>query len=187
MLAALQAGAQALPFVPVRGLLESDLLRTRPDYKVVANPFDESEQIVLVPALRPEFALLHGFQADAHGNVLLPGGLDGVLAAQAAERVIVTVEELVDHDLFEHPRPGVVLPALYVESVVLAPSGARPTGCPGYYEVDGAAIQDYLRAAADPTAFAAYLARSVLRPEGEEGGREDFETAGAAGGKRVGS
>ncbi len=169
MLTALQAGAQNLPYTPVRGLLESDLLRSRPEYKVVPNPFDPAEQTVVVPALQPEVALLHGFKADSSGNVLLHGGQDGRLAALASNKVIVSVEELVERNLFDHPEAGAVLAEVYIDSVVLAPFGAHPAACPGYYELDVEAMQTYLKAATDADAFTAYL-RSTVHECGGHGG-----------------
>jgi len=69
--AALQAGEKGLPFIPLRGLLGSDLVVHRADWKVIDNPFQTGDPIVLLPAIRPDFALFHAPLADRFGNVFI--------------------------------------------------------------------------------------------------------------------
>ena len=69
-MAALQAGVMNVPFVPVRGLLGTDYMRVRPDFKEIANPYDPRERIALVPAIAPDVAVFHGWQGDRFGNVV---------------------------------------------------------------------------------------------------------------------
>src|SRR5262245_43371936 len=57
--AALQAAEKGVPFMPLRGLIGSDVLAHRPDWRVIDNPFGERDVIVLVPALQAEVALFH--------------------------------------------------------------------------------------------------------------------------------
>ncbi|HEY7201578.1 MAG TPA: CoA transferase, partial [Candidatus Dormibacteraeota bacterium] len=71
MLMALQAGASGVSFTPVPGLLGSDLVARRPDFQVIDDPFRAGQQVVLVPAIAPEFALLRGRRADTDGNVVI--------------------------------------------------------------------------------------------------------------------
>ena len=71
-----------VPFVPVRGLLGTDYMRVRPDFKAVANPYDEREEIALVPAVAPDVAVFHGWKRDRHGNV----DLEDLRAKAAAHR-----------------------------------------------------------------------------------------------------
>lgn len=94
MLMALQAGASGVSFGPVPGLLGSDLLRRRPDFRVVDDPYRPGEHVVLVPAITPEFALLHGRRADLDGNVVIGTEYDDRLVAQASRRVVYSVEEV---------------------------------------------------------------------------------------------
>ena len=97
--AALQAGEKGIPFIPLRGVIGSDVLGHRGDWKVMDNPFsDDSDPVLLLPAIRPEVALFHARRADRNGNVFV--GVQGELAimAHAAERTFVTVEEVVDGD-----------------------------------------------------------------------------------------
>lgn len=69
--AALQAGIKGIPFIPLRGLIGSDVLSKRDDWKVIDNPFAHDDPIVLLPAIRPDVALLHAAKADRHGNVYI--------------------------------------------------------------------------------------------------------------------
>ena len=57
-----------VPFVPVRGLLGTDYLKVRPDFRVLPNPYDPKEPIVIVPAVAPDVAVFHGFKGDRHGK-----------------------------------------------------------------------------------------------------------------------
>src|SRR5215467_13696571 len=67
--AAFQATEKGVPFAPLRGLIGSDILNVRPDWKVIDNPFGNDDPIVLLPAIKPDVALIHAPMADQHGNV----------------------------------------------------------------------------------------------------------------------
>jgi glutaconate CoA-transferase subunit A len=161
-MSALQAGVMNVPFVPVRGLLGTDYLRVRPDFLEVPNPYDPAEPIVLVPAIAPDVAVFHGLAGDRHGNVLVTGERDAKLIAQAARRVIATVEQIVDGDLRARPRTAELVPGIHVSAVVHAPRGAHPTGCRGLYGDDGDHLREYVAAARSDESFRAYLERYVL-------------------------
>jgi glutaconate CoA-transferase subunit A len=150
-----------VPFVPVRGLLHTDYMTIRPDFREIPNPYDPAEPIAIVPAIVPDVAVFHGFRADRWGNVITTGAADAKLIAQAARRVIATVEEIADTDLSRTPHTGALVSGLHVTAVVHAPRGAHPTSCAGYYGDDGAHIRGYLAAAATDAAFDAYLRRYV--------------------------
>src|SRR5215467_10319181 len=94
MLMALQAGASGVSFTPVPGLLGSDLLRRRTDFRVVDDPFRPGERVVLVPAISPDVALLQGRRADAEGAVVIGTDTDDRLVAQASRHVIFAVAEV---------------------------------------------------------------------------------------------
>lgn len=151
-----------VPFVPVRGLLGTDYMKVRPDFKQIANPYDPGEPIAIVPAIAPDVAVFHGHQADRHGNVVASRAADAKLIAQAAQRVIATVEELVDGDLAAEPVRGALVPGIHLTAVVHAPRGAHPTSCRGRYGVDRAHLLEYLEAAQSDAAFKRYLDRYVL-------------------------
>ncbi|HEX4261834.1 MAG TPA: CoA-transferase, partial [Acetobacteraceae bacterium] len=99
----LQAAEKGVPFMPLRGLLGSDILAHRPDWRVIDNPFaeggggparggGEADPIVLLPALVPDFALFHAVAADAEGNVWVGRHRECATIAHAARRTLVTVE-----------------------------------------------------------------------------------------------
>jgi glutaconate CoA-transferase subunit A len=165
--AGLQAAEKGLPFMPLRGVIGSDVLAFRDDWKVIDNPFAEGAEdpLLLLPAIRPDVALFHARRADRRGNVWI--GVQGELAimAHAAKRTLVTVEEVVDGDLMagEASAAG-TLPALYVSAVAEAPEGARPVGFLDFYPADEAHLTDYARLARSAEGFAAYLAREAAAP-----------------------
>lgn len=156
--AALQAGEKGIPFMPLRGILGTDLLAARPDWKVLDNPFAPGDAVVLLPAIRPDVALFHAPAADRHGNVFVGRQRDLVTLGHAARRTCVTVETLVEGNLMDDPdrAPG-VLPALYVDCVALAPGGAQPLRFADAYGDDEAALARYAAMARTPEGFAAWL------------------------------
>lgn len=151
-----------VPFVPVRGLLGTDYMKIRPDFRAMTNPYDSREEIAIVPAIVPDVAVFHGFRGDRYGNVLASGSTDAKLIAQASKRAIATVEEIVADDLLRAPHTGVVIPGIHVAAVVPVPRGAHPTSCHGYYGDDGEHIRAYMKAAASEVTFKTYLDRYVL-------------------------
>lgn len=155
---ALQATEKGLPFLPVRGILGSDLLAARPDWKVVDNPFPPHDPIVLVPAIRPDVALLHAPLADALGNVWIGVRRELMLMAHAAATTLVSVERIQNGSLLADPwtAPGTI-PALYVDAFAVVEGGARPTALWGE-AADRAALEDYARAAGSADGFASWLA-----------------------------
>ena len=157
--AAMEAGRKGIPFIPLRGLLGSDLVVHRPDWKTIDNPFAKDDPILLLPAIRPDVALIHAPYADRDGNIFIGRRRDFALMAQAARQgALVTVEEVRDIDLMasEVTAAG-VLPAIYVEATAVAPRGAWPLGLPGSYEIDEAHFRRYGELARTPDGFARYL------------------------------
>ena len=157
--AAFQAAEKGVPFLPLRGILGSDLLRHRPDWRVIQNPLTETpDPIVLIPAIRPDVALFNAARADAAGNGWL--GLRRELAtlAHAARRTLVTVEDIHPGDLLADPAlaPG-TLPHLYVDRIALAPGGAWPLGFADRYPADDGALARYAEAARTAAGFRALL------------------------------
>jgi glutaconate CoA-transferase, subunit A len=162
--AALQAGAKAIPFIPLRGILGTDLLAHRPDWKVIDNPFQAGDPIVLLPALRPDFALFHAPLADRSGNVFIGRWRELLTMAHAAHRTLVTVERIVETELMEDPmRAAGVVPAIYVDSIAVAPGGARPLRFGDDYPLDEAALTRYAVAARTDAGFAEWLSEWLAR------------------------
>jgi glutaconate CoA-transferase subunit A len=121
MLMALQAGASGVSFTPVPGLFGSDLLRVRQDFRVLDDPFRPGERVVLVPAIAPEFALLHGRRADPDGNVVIGAEYDDRLVAQAARHVVFSVEELREDATRTLAAGEQVVPAACVDALMIVP------------------------------------------------------------------
>src|SRR5579863_5137009 len=158
-----QAAEKGVPFMPLRGLLGSDVLAHRPDWKVVDNPFGNDDPIVLLPALRPDVALFHAPLADRAGNVFIGTQRELVAMAHAARKTVVTVEKIHDGDLLRDPVLAAgTLPGFYVEAVAVAPRGAWPLPLPDHYGTDAAHMTEYARLAATPEGFAQYLDRYVF-------------------------
>src|SRR6201999_3949470 len=134
-----QAAEKGVPFMPLRGLIGSDVLTHRPDWKVIDNPFGDSDPIALLPALVPDVALFHAPLADRAGNVFVGTQRELVTMAHAARKTVVTVEKIHDGDLLRVPSLAAgTLPGFYIEAVALAPRGAWPLSLPGHYGVDAA-------------------------------------------------
>jgi glutaconate CoA-transferase subunit A len=148
--AALQAAEKGLPFTPLRGLIGSDLLKYRPDWKVIQNPFaTDPDPIVLLPALRPDVALFHCAAADREGNIWVGRRQELSVIAHASRETLVTVERVLDVNFFDREEIiSGVLPSLYVSGIAVAERGAWPLGLDDEYPVDGAAIARYAEAGA---------------------------------------
>ncbi len=164
--AGLQAAEKGLPFMALRGLIGSDILAHRPDWKVIDNPFAEGDPIVVLPALRPDVALLHAPLADRDGNVWIGIRRELMLMAHAARSTLVTVERVVDGSLLrDAARAAGTIPGLYVSAIAEAPQGAWPLGLFDTYPRDEAHLARYVERAATAEGFSAYLAEHVLDTE----------------------
>lgn len=150
------AGASGLPFGVLRGYGGTDLALHTPTVRTVTCPFT-GERLAAVAALRPDVTIVHAQQADRAGNVQL-WGIAGVQkeAVLAAERVLVTVEELVE-DLTPVPG-GIVLPSWVIDRVAVVPGGAAPSYAQGYYERDNDAYLAWDAISRDRERFGTWLA-----------------------------
>src|SRR6185437_2161922 len=160
----LQAAEKGVPFMPLRGVIGSDILAHRPDWKVIDNPFAASgDPIVLLPALQPDIAVFNAVMADPEGNVWVGKRRELATIAHAARRVLVTVERLTDQNLLEDDRlaPGTIS-GTYVDGVALAERGAWPIALLDEYGFDAAHMAEYARLARSEDGFRAYLDRYVL-------------------------
>ena len=160
--AGLQAAQKGIPFMPLRGVLGSDLVSHRDDWKVIDNPFAEAadDPILLLPAIRPDVALFHAPRADRHGNVWIGPQRELMTMAHAAKETLVTVEAIVDGDLLASDETAAgTIPSLYVSAVAEAEFGARPLAFWDAYPAEAAQISDYVRLARSQDGFARYVAR----------------------------
>jgi len=161
---ALQAAEKGVPFMPLRGVLGSDILAHRGDWKVIDNPFAEAaDPILLVAALAPEFAAFHAACADSHGNVYVGRRRELATIAHASRRVLVTVERMVEGNLLDDERLAAgSINGVYIEAVALAPRGAWPSGLLDEYPPDAEHLAEYGRLARTDDGFRTYLDRFVL-------------------------
>ena len=160
--AAFQAAEKGVPFMPLRGILGSDVLKYRPDWRVMDNPFGNDDPIVLLPAIKPDVALLHAPMADRAGNVWIGRQRELATMTHAAQKTVVTVEKIVDGDLLADPVLAAgVLPGFYVERIAVVENGCWPLGLPDYYAADLAHLAEYARLAATPEGFGRYLEQHV--------------------------
>ena len=148
------AGAAKLPFAVMRGYVGTDLME-RTQVAPITCPFS-GEQLVAVPALAPDVAIIHAQEADRHGNVQL-WGIPGVQkeAVLAANRSLVTVERIVEQ---LQPRAGaIVLPGWVIDAVAPAPGGSRPSYSLGITERDNDFYRFWDEVSRDRDAFVAWM------------------------------
>lgn len=164
--AALQASEKGVPFMPLRGLIGSDLVRHRNDWKVIDSPFGNDDPIVLLPAIKPDVALIHAPMADRSGNVWIGRQRDLATMAHAAAHTVATVEKIVDDNLLDDPITAAgTLPGFYIDSVAVAERGCWPLALPDHYAADAGHLALYARMAATKDGFAEYVERYVYEKQ----------------------
>jgi len=153
---ALWAAAWSVPYLPTRTLLGSDIPRTNPDLAVVGD-------LVHVNAVRPDVAIVHVQRADEEGRAHAWGPL-GVSeeAGLAADRVIVSCEELVEAEVTLSDPNRILFPETKVVAVVHEPGGAHPSPVQGYFKRDHAIYRDYAERSRSRDGFEAWLREWVL-------------------------
>ncbi|HEY8067550.1 MAG TPA: CoA-transferase [Burkholderiales bacterium] len=154
----LQATEKGVPFMPMRGVIGSDLVALRPDWKIIENPLKEKDPILLVSAIQPDVALFHVRWADEAGNVWIGRRKELATIAHASRRCFVTCEERRPGDMLEDEllAPG-VLSSVYVSGVAKAERGAWPLSVAGLYGIDDAHLGLYAKAAKTKEGFQRYL------------------------------
>ncbi|MFB0505236.1 MAG: CoA transferase subunit A, partial [Thermodesulfobacteriota bacterium] len=175
------AGAMGLPFMPIRSLLGTDVVKKWgfdeafrksnpriPEKKmaVVENPFARDgtdEKVVLVPAINPDVTLIHAQQADRQGTVRIKGlTYTDAEQAKAAKYLIVSCEEVVETETIRENPDQNQIPFFMVDAIVVVPYGAHPTACYGYYDYDPYHLNLYREMAPDDRTFRQYLDEYVL-------------------------
>ena len=165
-LAGLIAGQKGVPFMPIRGIIGSDLMKARPDWAVIGNPFAPDDSIVVVPAICPDVSLFHAPEADRFGNVRIGRNTELATMAYASKATLVTVERISEVSLLADEQSAAgILPALYVTAIAQVAQGAWPLGLWGEYEADAAEIARYARMAKSQDGFAAYMQGFAQRLE----------------------
>jgi len=162
-----RAGGMGVPFLPIRSMLGSDVLRLRPEAKEIDCPFT-GEKLLLVPALNPDVALIHVQRCDAYGNAQMDGlQFMDIDLALAADRVILTTERIVSNEQIRRAPDQTKIPFFCVDAVVETPYGSAPHECQGIYEPMMRHMEAYVaRVNAEPVAgMRDYLDRYVYRPK----------------------
>jgi glutaconate CoA-transferase subunit A len=136
MISRLQAGATGLPFMPMNPTAAGDLERVNSNYRTVKDPYSGGD-VVVVPALKPDVAIVHVQRADAEGNADIWGIIgEQKEAAFAAARVILTAEEIVDEAIIRSDPNRTLIPGFIVDAVCQVPYCAHPSYTQGYYDRD---------------------------------------------------
>lgn len=130
----LRAGAMGVPFMPIRPMLGSDVLKERPEAKEFDCPFT-GEKLLLVPALNPDVALIHVQRCDPYGNAQIDGlQFMDIDLALAANKVILSSERIVSNDQIRRSPDQTKIPFFTVDAIVEVPYGSAPHECYGVYE-----------------------------------------------------
>ena len=136
MITRLQAGASGLPFLPMNQTGATDLEKANPNIKRIPDPFG-GKDVIVVPALNPDVAIVHVQRADANGNAHLWGIIgEQKEAAFAARKVILTAEEIVDESVIRSDPNRTMIPGIVVSAVCHVPFACHPSYAQGYYDRD---------------------------------------------------
>jgi glutaconate CoA-transferase subunit A len=164
-----------VPFLPTRAGLGSDVLSVNPSLRTVTSPYDDGEELVAVPALRLDAALVHVNRADANGSgqILGPDPFFDEVFLGAADRRFVTTERLIGTDRFaaEGPLQTMCISRLLTDGVVETPGGAHFTACVPDYRRDEGFQRAYVAAAAEPERWDDFARRYL------EGSEADYQAA----------
>jgi glutaconate CoA-transferase subunit A len=162
--AALQAAEKGIPFIPLRGLIGSDLMKHRSDWKVIDNPFAENDPIAVLPAIRPDVSLFHAPLADRFGNVFVGRERELITMAHASRETLVTVEQTTDENLLDDDaRAGAVLPAIYVSKIAVAKKGSWPLALGEIYSNDETTLARYAMLARTADGFRQFIEEWLSR------------------------
>lgn len=136
MISRLQAGATGLPFMPMNPTAAIDLEMVNSNYRTISDPFS-GKDVIVVPALIPDVAIVHVQRADVNGNAQIWGIIgEQKEAAFAARRVILTAEEIVDEEVIRSDPNRTLIPGFIVSAVCHVPYAAHPSYTQGYYDRD---------------------------------------------------
>ena len=159
----LYAAALRLPFLPTRAGLGSDVMKMNPQLRTVRSPYEEGEELLAMPAIELDVALIHMNRADAGGNgqFLGPDFFFDDLFCMAAKRRFMSCEKVIPTEYFA--KGGSIhtlrINRMMVDGVIEAPNGAHFTECPPDYGRDEAFQREYAATARDPEAWEAFKTR----------------------------
>ncbi len=162
MISRLLAGASGLPFLPMNPTGARDLAQANPNYRELRDPYT-GQAVVVLPALKPDVAIVHVQRADESGNAQIWGIIgEQKEAAFAASRVIVSAEEIVREEVIRSDPNRTLIPGLIVSAVCHVPHGAHPSYAQGYYDRDNVFYQSWDQLSQNLDVVGAYLDEWVL-------------------------
>ncbi len=157
MITRLQAGASGLPFLPMNQTGATDLERENPNIKRVIDPYSGAE-VITVPALNPDVAIVHVQRCDKHGNAHLWGIVgEQKEVAFASKKVILTAEEIVDEEIIRSDPNRTLIPGFIVNAVCHVPYAAHPSYAQGYYDRDNEFYLNWDKVSESPELTKKYL------------------------------
>ena len=160
--AQLQATEKSVPFMPLRGVIGSDIQKYRKDWQVIENPMkfsgNKNEPILLLPAVQLDILIFHAPCVDKNGNIQIGRRRELATLAHASKKVFVTTERILDIDLFDDELSAATcLPAMYIDGISVVQNGAWPCALPGVYGADNDEIKKYSIAAKTKKGFDDYM------------------------------
>jgi len=157
------AGAYGLPYVPVKSILGSDIIKSNPQIKLAENPFvDEPDPVALVPALKPDVAFLVVQRADRAGNSHIWGSTGLTQEASiASEKIIVLADEIVEPEVIASDPSRVLIPGFGVNAVCHIPAASHPSPLIGRWKRDNAFFHHYHQETRDPDGFKRWVGEWV--------------------------
>ncbi|WP_458187955.1 CoA transferase subunit A [Haladaptatus sp. NG-WS-4] len=152
------AGAMDVPFVPTRSMLGTDIAAKNDDIEVIEDPFGSGDDLALIPAVKPDVAIIHVQKADEQGNSQIYGNVvNDHFKARAAEHTVITCEKVVSTEEIEQAPELTKIPFYSVDAVVEVPFGCHPWHCYGHYYADLPFYREYGLESQDREAFLDWL------------------------------
>lgn len=135
-----------VPFMPLKGMIGTDFPKVRKDIKQFEDPLGSGTQLMALPKIDLDIAILHVPFADEYGNANIAGAvwMDDDMA-KTAKKTIISCEKLVETEDIRHLQGKAQLPMQTSDAVIKMPFGAHPTSCYDRYTFDAIHIQEYLK------------------------------------------
>jgi len=164
------AGAYGLPYIPVKSILGSDILKSNPAIKLANNPFSaQPDPVALVPALKPDVAFLVVQRADRFGNSHIWGSVGMTQEASiAADRIIVLADEIVAPEVIASDPSRVLIPGFGVNAVCHVPAACHPSPLVGRWKRDHEFLHRYHEETREADGFERWCDEWVREPADHE-------------------
>jgi len=155
----LQASEKGIPFMPIRGIIGSELIKKNKNWIIQENPFTNKEDpIVLVKAIKPDIAIFHAPLADKYGNVWIGKRRELMTMAHASQKTFVTFERMHDGNLLDdNELSSGTIPSIYVSNSTNVPLGSWPVGLYGVHNSDNLELKKYLSYSKTEDGFMKYI------------------------------